>query len=74
MSMPGYWDGTVTCPRKALSHINHKRCLDMYDETACDGCGNKDRILELQAQEREEEEARRAERRALKPKRRGEET
>ena len=65
MTEPGYWDGTVLCPRKGLSHINHKMCSDLYDVTECGPCGNRDEILQIQAQESVDEMQLKAERRAL---------
>lgn len=33
-----YWQGMVTCPRKAFSHITLDTCSRVFDIRMCGGC------------------------------------
>jgi hypothetical protein len=33
-----YWQGTVLCPRKGLSHITREACLELASDQGCGSC------------------------------------
>lgn len=66
-----YWQGMVTCKRKALAHITHVLCLEKHDLRLCDDCPNFMNILRQQEESEWDQVHRVEELKTLRSKKKG---